>query len=149
MIYSNKKEFKKLQNFTITKIVNCSYFYMGDGRCDEINNKAECEYDKGDCCQFECIENCKSKLKEGFRCQYECGFTFYSCKKSEKCQKCVHGKCLDINECFKNDEMVKKNIDNCNYNTMSMGNLKTIDSNCGKDPNMTVIHYMTDIVFLF
>ena len=27
----------------------------GDGKCDEINNRAECHYDSGDCCKKEWI----------------------------------------------------------------------------------------------
>lgn len=132
----------------MTKAVNCSFYFMGDGRCDEINNKEECNYDEGDCCQFECNQNCNAKLKKNYRCPYECGSNFFNCKISEKCQKCVHGTCKNINECFKSDDSVLKSIDNCKYNTISMGNSRTIEYHCGKDPNLTVIHYLTDMVII-
>ncbi|CAN0333889.1 unnamed protein product, partial [Scytosiphon promiscuus] len=27
---------------------------MGDGRCDDENNNAECGFDGGDCCEYSC-----------------------------------------------------------------------------------------------
>jgi hypothetical protein len=122
---------------------------MGDGRCDEINNKPECQYDNGDCCLFDCTKNCEEKLKQGIRCQYKCGTTFYNCKDNSECRKCQNGKCLNINQCYKNDNAVKNSIENCLFNKFSMGNSRTIDYYCGKDPEMRNIHYSLDPVCYF
>lgn len=119
---------------------------MGNGKCDDINNTPECEYDSGDCCHFDCLENCRKKLEKGLRCLYKCGSTFYNCKKTDKCDKCKNGKCLEINDCYKDDFAVKRSIDNCIFNKKSMGDSQTIDSYCGKDPNKTNVHYPLDLV---
>ncbi len=119
---------------------------MNDGRCDEINNKLECNYDNGDCCYHDCIQGCKKQLEKGIRCPYKCGFTFYNCKETSKCEKCQNGKCLNINKCYNDDNAVKRSIDNCKHDKFSMGNSRTIDYYCGKDPDLTNIHHIADPV---
>ena len=34
---------------------SCNDDWKGDSECDEVNNKAECHYDYGDCCKTEWI----------------------------------------------------------------------------------------------
>ena len=38
----------------------------GDGKCDEINNRAECHYDSGDCCKKEWIGDGKCDERNRF-----------------------------------------------------------------------------------
>ena len=37
-------------NFIKEKSTECQYAWLGDEICDDDNNKAECDYDRGDCC---------------------------------------------------------------------------------------------------
>ena len=80
---------------------------------------------------------------------YTCGDSGYNCKSSKECLKCINGLCKDMNECYKKKSLIKfkkKKIDSCKYNPLSMGDLRTIDSYCGKDSNRTIVHFTTDPV---
>ena len=64
------------------EIVECVGVWLGNGACNRENNKAECEFDGGDCCRLSCIENCAKKAEDPdvLPCQFECGtFNGYEC----------------------------------------------------------------------
>ena len=51
---------------------NCSdgvVEFIGDGFCDEINNKKSCSYDGGDCCRCSCLDGL----------EHECGLNGFDC----------------------------------------------------------------------
>ncbi|CAM9310619.1 unnamed protein product, partial [Ectocarpus fasciculatus] len=47
---------------------DCSRDFYRDGECDANNNRAECEYDGGDCCLCTCQDN-----------TYDCGISGFAC----------------------------------------------------------------------
>ncbi|CAN0048971.1 unnamed protein product [Ectocarpus fasciculatus] len=47
---------------------DCSRDFYRDGECDANNNRAECEYDGGDCCPCTCQDN-----------TYDCGISAFAC----------------------------------------------------------------------
>eukprot|EP01083_Nonionella_stella_P276495 939500_1 len=55
----------------------CYDEYMGDARCNEENNNAECNYDDGDCCS----ESCSNYWNPDTRGWNTCGYWFdYDCR---------------------------------------------------------------------
>jgi hypothetical protein len=56
------------------------------------------------------------------------------------CYKCINGICKNINDCLKEDTIVKETINACLLNSYTMGNSYTDDYYCGKDPNYSIIH---------
>ncbi|CAM9367793.1 unnamed protein product [Ectocarpus fasciculatus] len=46
----------------------CDSLFDGDGWCDSWNNNSECDYDGGDCCSCDCIDD-----------NYECGVNGFNC----------------------------------------------------------------------
>jgi len=63
----------------------CINHWIGDLYCDEANNKPECFYDGGDCC-----EDCCSSEIETFYFGYECGDGDYG---HEEFQQCLDPTC--------------------------------------------------------
>lgn len=95
----------------MTTIIPCSVSNIGDGHCDEINNKEQCDWDGGDCCAYTCDQNCKKRKEAGNECLYNCGSNGYNCLSPEsKCFKCVHGTCNNMKECLINKQNVLINV---------------------------------------
>ena len=46
----NKKSVSVLSSYLISVEECWNPYYIGDGVCDDGNNKAECKFDGGDCC---------------------------------------------------------------------------------------------------
>ena len=44
--------------------VKCVEVWMGNGACNRENNKAECNFDDGDCCRKSCLDNCERKKND-------------------------------------------------------------------------------------
>jgi len=40
---------------------NCIDVWIGNGACNPINNRQECEWDGGDCCRKTCNDNCEKR----------------------------------------------------------------------------------------
>ena len=82
----------------------------GDGRCDNINNNAECHYDYGDCCE-------KDRVGDGFCDPVN---NFITCNKEQNDQQtrydggdCIPRKCFaDENDPL--DSEYSKISDKCN-----------------------------------
>ncbi|CAM9282653.1 unnamed protein product [Ectocarpus fasciculatus] len=47
---------------------DCYSSHVGDGWCDSSNNNADCEYDGGDCCSCDCIDDTYTCGVSGFTC---------------------------------------------------------------------------------
>jgi hypothetical protein len=56
------------------------------------------------------------------------------------CEKCIHGTCKGIDNCLMDDIKVKDMVNACLLNSFTMGNSRTIDFYCGKDPNNSLVH---------
>jgi len=53
---------------------SCDDGWKGDGECDEVNDKAECDYDDGDCCKKEWIGDGDCDARNNFiQCHYDYG----------------------------------------------------------------------------
>ena len=56
---------------------------VGDGRCDDDNNVADCQYDGGDCCPDTCLSICPPGA-ENEKCEFQCGVEpGFNCKTDE------------------------------------------------------------------
>jgi len=97
----------------MTKIIPCSLPNIGDGQCDEINNKEICDWDGGDCCAFTCEANCKKKQESVNPCIYTCGSLSYNCQSTNQCSKCINGVCRDINQCYSDEKFILNTV--CDY----------------------------------
>ncbi|CAM9143155.1 unnamed protein product [Ectocarpus sp. 12 AP-2014] len=47
---------------------SCTTSYISDGKCDSSNNISGCDYDGGDCCSCDCLDD-----------TYECGVSGFTC----------------------------------------------------------------------
>ena len=88
---------------TTTKVQCINVLWVGDGYCDDVNNNNECEWDGGDCCGENIIDD---------YC-YECDCLEigdeYFCTTDNPCGE-NEGDCDNDNEC-END--LKCGVDNC------------------------------------
>ena len=107
----------------------CTEIWIGDGNCDSINNKADCQYDGGDCCRETCLKNC-----EASSCTYECGEqNRYNCTyPNAKCNSCKNGVCNMMNNCLLSTIRILTMIDSCYMEPWSQGNYSTSNYFCGK-----------------
>jgi hypothetical protein len=120
---------------------SCNDVLIGDGQCNEENNIEECNYDGGDCCLETCINNCTYKEKSNIPCRFQCTDYFMNCKDPKAgCHKCIHGICKNIKQCFSDGIKVKEAITACLLDSYTMGNSRTNDFYCGKDPDYSIIH---------
>lgn len=77
-----------------SRMSKCIGPWQMDGKCNKENNKEECDWDGGDCCQNSCKKNCEEitpdgkdnmdalmqKRRDQRKCQYECGIRGYDCQ---------------------------------------------------------------------
>jgi len=108
----------------------CNKIWIGDGNCDLMNNKLECEYDGGDCCRKTCLKNCENNGA----CIYKCGdLNGYNCMESGVgCSSCQHGVCNIMNSCMVNTQRILSMIDSCYLEPWSQGNYNTVNFTCGR-----------------
>ncbi|CAM9387680.1 unnamed protein product, partial [Hapterophycus canaliculatus] len=100
---------------TIDMIDNCFAGGIGNGYCDDSNNKPECAYDGGDCCECTCTEG---DGDDDWSCRY--GFA-----------------CIDPDApCVDDDSITVEMYENCGY-VQGIGNSYCDDDNntpeCGYD----------------
>ncbi|CAN0436247.1 unnamed protein product [Pylaiella littoralis] len=108
-------------DITVDMIENCGRVLgIGDGYCDQDNNKAECGYDGGDCCECTCIRDENADDHSDGR---------YS--------QCNDFACIDPDAaCVNDDDITADMIENCGWVT-DLGdgycNRNTNKEECGWD----------------
>ncbi len=87
-----------------TQIIICIPNTISDGNCDEQNNRAECQWDGGDCCAKSCLTTCEAKNKTDTPCKFKCGANPYNClnPNSNECESCgSNGRCIAMEACMR------------------------------------------------
>ncbi|CAM9907104.1 unnamed protein product [Pylaiella littoralis] len=103
-------------DITTEMLENCRYvFGIGNGYCNQDNNKAECGYDGGDCCECTCI---------GDENAYDSGGRYL------RYSQCNSFACIDPDAaCVEDDDITADMIENCGRVTV-LG-----DGYCDRDTN--------------
>ncbi|CAN0440595.1 unnamed protein product, partial [Pylaiella littoralis] len=101
-------------DITVDMIENCGWVLgIGNGYCDQDNNKAECGYDGGDCCECTCIRDENAD-------DYSDG----------RYSQCNYFACIDPDAaCVEDDDITADMIENCGWVT-DLG-----DGYCNRDNN--------------
>eukprot|EP00903_Cladosiphon_okamuranus_P014629 g13565.t1 len=91
-------------DITVDMVENChDAKSIGNGWCDEGNNKPECNYDGGDCCECTCIAG--EEFDDDYRCNELTGYA-----------------CIDpAAPCVDDDGVTVEMLENCD-NPLSIGN---------------------------
>ena len=124
----------------------CIESWLGNMRCDKQNNQAKCGYDKGDCCLKTCLDNCK--LRDYTDAQCPCRNYKLDCKDpNAPCFKCSkeNAICKPQATCLigpRTDPSyhIIRLLEVCMVRPESMGNKRTINKFCGKDPTYSIVH---------
>ena len=57
---NNEKKREDCTHLYNKRKYSCVFNWIGDGKCDDLNNKEECDWDGGDCCvdvnSYQCLE---------------------------------------------------------------------------------------------
>ncbi|CAM9523721.1 unnamed protein product [Scytosiphon promiscuus] len=98
---------------TVDMIDECDAGQIGNGWCDDFNNKEECAFDGGDCCDCTCTQN----MDDDYSCRY------FACIDPEAA-------------CVNDDDITVEMYENCGY-VQGIGNSYCDDDNntpeCGYD----------------
>ena len=104
---NNSTVLNNISNYPLIVNSSCLITSLGDGKCDDQNNNANCNWDLGDCCSSTCNKNCKKG-----NCIYKCGtINPYNCINGVDCQKCS-GFCNNMASCLSDDNSIKKMVYN-------------------------------------
>ncbi|CDW86507.1 keratin-associated protein 10- [Stylonychia lemnae] len=146
------EEYVQTLNIT-TDTTSCIQAWIGNGKCDKQNNQLKCKWDGGDCCLSTCQPNCdKLFIETNENCTYTCGANGFDCQdRSAGCARCNlnNGICRVQDQCLfgatsQSMDIVYRYLDVCYAYTWSMGNSRTINQYCGKDPLFKIIHDPTN-----
>eukprot|EP00903_Cladosiphon_okamuranus_P005791 g5738.t1 len=90
---------------TVEIVENCGYpDSIGNGWCDQVNNKAECNYDGGDCCECTCVPP-ENSWDDDWACSHDAGFA-----------------CIDpAAACVDDDDITVDMVENCHAGQIGNG----------------------------
>eukprot|EP00903_Cladosiphon_okamuranus_P005790 g5737.t1 len=91
-------------DITAEVVENCFPRSIGNGYCNHYNNKPECDYDGGDCCECTCVVD-EDDEDDGWKCSHNAGFA-----------------CIDpAAPCVDDDEITVEMVEHC-HNAGNIGN---------------------------